>query len=217
MIEDQLEKLRKEYLKIKAPDYLVQNGWVDLQTRLSAQESPNRRFFPKPALIFASVILLFFAGSLTAAQAAKPGDVLYPVKLLSDDLQAKITGKEEIKLEKRAQEFIDLSNSSSEHLEEAARQYQKTLDESKNQAEKSGRQQEFRQSLEEQEEKLRQAQDNNPSSQDLDEAIKETQRVRGEVQGTKDEHSNGEDNNSHEGNQSNQENRGQEHDSENKD
>ena len=62
------------------------------------------------------------------AQAAKPGSPLYQVKILSDNLIAKITGNQEIKIEKRAQEVIDLATGSEEHLDEATKEYQKALD-----------------------------------------------------------------------------------------
>ena len=181
----ELEELKKEYIKTPIPSYLTHDAWFDLQAKLTPNQGFN--FSPRFAygLIFVTFIFLT-TGVYTIAQAAKPASFFYPVKLLSDDILAKITGKQEIKIEKRAQEVIDLSRGPNQQLEEANKQYQKTLEETKTEAAKSGREQELRKTLEEQEQKLRQAQQQNPSWQ-LEEAIKKTEEVKGQVQGQKDQ------------------------------
>ena len=212
MIEDQLEKLRKEYLKTGPPIYLEHHGWQDLSAKLENRKTVDLRLLFGRGLAFTSIVILLFASIVGTAQAAKPGDFLYPIKLLLDEVVAKVVGKQEIKIERRGQEIIDLSSSSSKHLEEAAREYQKALDATKQESEKSGRQQEFKNTLEEQEEKFREAQEKNPTSQDnLEEVIRQTQRAKGEVQGEKDQKTPGGGNNNPQNDQ--QENQGQEHQS----
>lgn len=183
MIEDQIDKLRKEYIKA-SPDSL-DALWQDLSGRLPIQNRA-RSLSVTRALIFALTILLATGGLLGAAQAGKPGDLLYPVKLLADEIVANITGKLELKIEKRAEEVIESVKGSPKQQEEALREYQKTLEEIKEQAQKRGKKDQLKEALEKQEEKLKNAQQQNPS-QNLQEAIEHTQTVKGEVQGQKDE------------------------------
>ena len=188
MIEDHLEKFRKEYLKIGPSVHLEHHGWQDLYAKLERRQDLGLNLLFGRGLAFASITLLLFASVVGVAQAAKPGDVLYPVKLFSDQIVAQVSGKPEIKVERRGQEVIDLSNHSQEQLDEAAHQYQKSLNEAKNEAEKSGKKEEFNKALETQEQKFKNALENNPrSANGLQRAIEETQKVKGQVQGQKDQ------------------------------
>lgn len=187
MIEDQLDKLRKQYIKTSPASHLIDQSWQNLSGELTSQNQSS----PLPAtriLIFVLAIILTTSGLVGAAQAAKPGNVLYPLELILDEIASNITGKEEIKIEKRAQEVIESVESSQKQQEEAIIQYQKTLEDTKEEAQQSGRQQEFRQTLEKQEEKFQDAATKNPGAQEkLQEVIKQTQRAKEEVKGQKDE------------------------------
>lgn len=216
MLEEQLESLRKEYIGQPTPVYLSQDGWRGLLTQLPGRRTTLVPILLRRALIFASIVVLLSGSLLTAAQAATPGNPLYQIKLLSEDIVVLITGRDELKIERRAQEVIDLSSDSSEHLDEATIEYQEAIRESKPEGQESAVNQKFKQTLEKQEEKFKKAIEKNPALKDkLKEVIEETQKTKGEVKGKKDQkapngNGNGA-NQNHSGNQdSNQENRGQE-------
>ncbi len=211
MIEDYLEKFRKQYLKISPPDYLEYYGWQNLSAKLDTKKTTNLNLLFGKGLAFAVITLLLFGGVVGAAQAAKPGDALYPVKLAADETLAKVSGKPEITVEKRGQDIVNLSQKSPEQLDEANKQYQKALDNSANQAKDLGKQEEFKKTLDNQEQKFEREIKRNPQSANrLEKAIEQTQKARGQVKGEKDENhneqnrsSNREDNNNsqnHEGN-----------------
>ncbi len=183
MIEEKLEKVRKSYIGQAVPSYLINDGWRDLYTKLDLQKGLNFRLIFGRALIFASVALVFLGSVVGAAQAAKPGNALYPVKLLSDDIVAKVAGKPEIKIERRGQDIIDLSNNSKEQINEATNEYQKSLDETKKEVEKSGKSENVENALDQQEQKFREAQRRNPqSARNFDDAIRKTKEVKKQVQ-----------------------------------
>lgn len=188
MIEDYLEKLRKEYIGITSSAYLMQHGWADLRPQLEAKRTLALPSLFGKSLAFASITLLLFASIVSAAQAAKPGNVLYPVKLLSDKVVANITQKPEITVVKRGQEIIDLSQSSNDQLDEANKQYQKALDESADQANGLGRQEQWQRTLDAQRQKFQNALENSPQSANgLQKAIEQTEKAKGQVQGQKDQ------------------------------
>src|SRR3989344_3027635 len=184
MIEDHLEKFRKEYLKIGPSVYLEHHGWQDLYAKLESRKAVNLNILFGRGLAFASLILLLLGSVVGVAQAAKPGDALYPVKLAADEAFATVSGKPEIKVERRGQEIIDVSNQSQQQLDEATKENLKSLENSMQDTQRSGRGQDFASTLDEQEKKFRKAHEDNPQSADkLEEAIKQTEQARGEVQG----------------------------------
>jgi len=191
MIEEQLNNLKKEYLKTEMPHYLQNYGWQNLESRLAEVKSPQFSFFPKRAFAFAvlSVIILLIS-TLAISQKSKPGQTLYPVKVLSDQVYSQVTGNYEATIEKRAQEVIDTSGNG-ESFEEASKEYQKTLDEAKEKAkdENEEKKEELRKKLEQQEKRFENAQkeENQKSKNRLNDILERTRRTRGEVKGSKNE------------------------------
>lgn len=179
MIEEKLENFRKVYINsgknFAAPNILDQ---------LPVQSHPHT--YAIKALTLALAVVLLTGSAYGTAQAASPGTRLYPLKLLSDEVLAKITGKQESKVEKRAQDVINSADASQKQQDEALEQFQKTLEETKKEAKKSGRIQEFRQTLDSEENNFKNAQQKNPS-QHLEQAIKQTQNAKGEVEGQRDQ------------------------------
>lgn len=222
MIEEQLEKLRREYSKISPATDFEENGLVNLYLNLNPQKAPNRMVVHIPGLIFAIFTLLILGGFLITAQTAKPDTLLYPLKLLSDNLIAKVSGRPEIKIEKRGQEVIDLARSSQDKLDDAANRYQKTLEETKQEAQKAGRQQEFKNTLEKQEKKFKDAASQDPSlSTRLENTIRQTEETKGQVKGVEDKSPSQNQNNPNQNNNNNrppnsQDNKGQQNKSDSK-
>lgn len=86
-----LEQLKKEYLKTEIPLYLTTNGWYDLKQKLNQQESIIDKLF-KP-IFFAPVLIAAFLLVVIVSMFTKPGSWLYPVKVLSNQAIAELSGK----------------------------------------------------------------------------------------------------------------------------
>jgi len=180
MIEEKLENFRKVYIGSGKNDFAP----PDILTQLPAQNRPHT--YRIKALIVTLAAVLFSGSAFGISQAASPGTSLYPVKLASDEILAKVTGSQELKVKKRAQEIIESASASQKQQEEALEEFQKALDQTGKEAEKSGKSEKFRQTLDSEEEKFKKAQEKNPS-QNLEEAIKRTKNAKGEVRGQKDQ------------------------------
>src|SRR3990167_5544083 len=136
MIEEKLENFRKVYIGSGKKNLTLPN----ILEQLPSQNHPHA--YALKAATFALAAVLLTGSVLGVAQAANPGTKLYPLKLLSDEVLAKITGKDELKIEKRAQEVINSTDASQRQRDEALDQFQKTLEETKKEAKESGRTQE---------------------------------------------------------------------------
>lgn len=179
MIEEKLENFRKVYIGSGKKNFAP----PDILAQLPAQNRPYA--YKLKALIVILAVVIFSGSAFGVSQAASPGTSLYPLKLASDEILAKVTGRQELKIEKRAQEVIESTNTSQKQQEEALKEFQKALDETEEEAKKSGKSEAFRQTLDSQENKFKKAQEKNPSHH-LEEAIKRTKNAKGEVQGKKD-------------------------------
>lgn len=191
MIENKLEELKKEYKSIAIPDYLISNGWLDLSLKLPEKNKSLWHMFLVRGLVFASLVLFLGVGLVGVSQASKPGDLLFPVKEFSEKVAIKAgVANPEISVIRRANDLIDQSQKNQDAAQKASQEYQKTLEQSKQDAEKSGDTKQFKQTLEKQEQKFTDAQKNNHGSTELNRAVEETQRVNGEVKGEKDSNRN---------------------------
>lgn len=190
MIEDKLTTLKKEYIKIKNPN---QAGWTQLESQLGSQNYFNALPIVKSGAILASVFILTLTLLISSAKAAKPTSSLYPLKLLTQDIQSKITGKYENKIENIAQDIVKFQDSSLD-LQKAIETYQKTLDKTKEQAEQKDNQQEFKQILDSQENKFRrEIERSSQNRQKLQEVINQIEQIKGDVNGERDQRLNRED------------------------
>lgn len=130
MIEEKLDKIKSQYQNTELPQYLIYNGWADLKFTLPIQQNHFWNINLKRGLIFASTCLFVTTTVAGIAQASKPGNTLYPIKTLTQDIKANITGNYQEKVEKRAQDVLDLSTKSQDKLDKAIEKYQKTAKES---------------------------------------------------------------------------------------
>lgn len=190
MIEEKLENLKKDYIKTRLPDYLIYDGWRELSLRLETRRSLLPRVLPKTLALIALMIFIS-AGVVTSAQAAKPGQALYPIKILSENVYAQVTGNQQFKIERRAQEVIETSDNG-ESFDEAIKLYEQTIDEAgdKSKDAQEEEKERLREKLEEQEKLFQEAQEQKPQSKKrLEEILERTRRTRGEVKGQKDKKS----------------------------
>lgn len=188
-IEQYLENLRKGYLKTVMPSFLVENGWNQIREKLQPRQPKNSYFFSK-GIAFICLFILIMGGSLGITQAAKPNTLLYPVKILSDNALAKITGKPEMKIERRAQDVIKMTQNDPEDLEKAAQEYTKVLEELSRQKNDPQDRENLKRTLTRQEEKLDQTLKSLPATNPkaekvLQRVIQQTKEATGEVKGVK--------------------------------
>lgn len=184
MIEENLENFRKTYIVSTKSSH---GNFEAISSKLGSQNQPNS--FAKKTVAVLLALILLSGSAIGAAQASSPASPLYPLKLISDDVIYKITGSQQFKVEKRAQEVIDSKEGSQKEQEEALKQYQKTLEQTKEDAQKSGTTEQFRNTLDTEENKFKNAQATNPS-QHLEQAIQHTENAKGDVKGKKDQNQN---------------------------
>ncbi len=162
-IEEKLEKLRREYIKIAPPEGLAQRGFADLRLAMFEQRPPTfslLAFFRRPVYLVPIFIILlgfFSVGIVNAAQGALPGDSLYKVKRVSEDVFVAITGDDQIKAERRSQEIFGLikKGSESDLIEKARKEYETEVLKTKGKLERSEKKkQEQEKKLEEQQKKI---------------------------------------------------------------
>jgi hypothetical protein len=136
MRENDLRKYKEVYKNSTVSDAVIQQNWESLRGILPERKNHQHTGFYRAAFVFAGLLLFISAGTVGAAQTARPGDMLYPVKVLSDTVISKVTGKPHAILEKRVDELIDESNNihgdqSIERIEKAADEFNKTLENTK--------------------------------------------------------------------------------------
>ncbi len=188
MIEDKLRNFKDYYLKGTPGDEQVNLGWKKLQAQLDSTPTQGRFYFPyfKQSAAFLAILIFCSTALVSLAQAADPGTPLYPVKLLADQIAAKVTDQPQLKVEKRAQDVINISKkqSSSPKLNEAAKQYNKTLDQTAKEVEDNPtHKQEFNKALNKQEKELDDAIKQNPQSEkELQKVLEDTKRVKNKLE-----------------------------------
>lgn len=185
-----LAQLKQTYLKTEPSKRLAKFGWVNLKILLSDKEqesilfnSFSRQNFARFMALSITALVVVFGGFFTliqAAQAALPGEPLYPVKRFSETIVSTVSPASYIRLEHRAREIIDISKKQkqSEFLEKTVEEYQKAVLETKQEIPSSSKHgEQFRQKLETQEEQFREAQKSG-SSQELEKAIEAAKEGR---------------------------------------
>ena len=191
MIEEELKKLKEEYRETQIPQYLVYNGWVDVRLKLGDRSHWPFWLFVRRIALAVLFLALIFGGVVTTSRAAAPGDFLYPVKVASENLYAKISGDYQKPIENRTQEVIKSSSGQDGNLDEAIKQYENTLNQSKNQPQDQESRQQFKATLQDQEQQLRQAHDeseNETEREKLQQVIERTSEIQGEIKGERDNH-----------------------------
>lgn len=85
-IEERLEKFKKVYQETSVSDEQMIQEWQLLENMLGDQQKSyvSPLFFR--AFAFAAIVLFLSGGVVTLAQASKPGELLYPVKEVSQNV-----------------------------------------------------------------------------------------------------------------------------------
>lgn len=126
-----LEQYKKIYLKQKISDGDLQKSWDDLRQILPARDHPLRNTFIHYRYLFAGIILFLLIGTAGLAQASKSGEILYPVKILTNNVAAKIFGKPQITEKKLEKNVITLPTTTPIPTEKEIKEDQKELKQEK--------------------------------------------------------------------------------------
>jgi hypothetical protein len=132
-MNEYLNSLKKEYEKTEATMHLKLSGWEELSRQIGPTETKRRFWLRNLSLVFA-VFVIFLLGTYKIALAALPGDVLYPVKLLSERIIEKASGSNQIVIDHRASEIIGLSKEqeiNNQNLEQVVIEYRQNVDQAK--------------------------------------------------------------------------------------
>ena len=140
-IQEYLDSLKKEYKKTDATMHLKASGWEELSRQIDPTQARRRFSFRNLGLVFA-VFVIFLMGTYKIALAALPGEILYPVKLLSEDIIQKASGSNQVVIDNRANEIIGLSNEqevNSQNLEIVVAEYKDNVDQARQNFEITGK------------------------------------------------------------------------------
>lgn len=176
--EKYLEKFKEVYLNKRATPRLSMDGWSEISAKIDGM--PSQFLFWRKSWAVALLSILLIAGGsfvfYTNVSAALPGDRLYPVKILSEDIILKVTGNNQIKINNRAGEIIDLSDEKSEDtkaLQTVSKEYSEEVKKIKSDPEVSKEKKEdLQKHLEEDNKKFTETVQRNPEvEQDIKSAI----------------------------------------------
>ncbi|KKS69654.1 hypothetical protein A3E45_00785 [Candidatus Daviesbacteria bacterium RIFCSPHIGHO2_12_FULL_43_11] len=136
-IEQHLKILKEDYQKTEPSEKFLSQGWQDLEDKINRLEHrhPNPIYRYIRPLAFAVLLIFVFAGSFTglaqASQRSLPGEPLYPIKKLSENIISTATGNNLVKVNNRAKEIVDLTkkgNRNEGNLGRAVEEYREEVE-----------------------------------------------------------------------------------------
>lgn len=173
--EEYLKNLKTEYLKVEAPLSLRASGWETLSKQIGEQPVVRKMFWFERFVFVTGIVLIVvggFFGFYSVASAALPGDPLYPLKRLSERVVEKATGDNQIVIDHRAQEIVNLSKEkevNAQELQQTVAEYKQVVTETKQEIKQTGQtDQHFEKKLEEQ-------------HREFDRVVREAPSVRNEI------------------------------------
>lgn len=193
MNEQDLRDYKELYKNITVSDTAVHQNWKRLSDTLPARRY-NRQFHSVWGAVLVACIgvLISVVGTVGFAQTARPGDALYPIKVLSQTVTAKVMRKPEKIIEKRTDDVIKEMQqkdrgASPQRLEKALNEYESSLEETKRSVKGAHTDSDAAASaISSAEAKLKQTHpDNSSVEQLLNRAIEHTERAKQEVENEK--------------------------------
>jgi len=109
MIKNPLEKLKKDYLNIIVPIRLKRDGWGEISNKISKKASPGFKLFSKRfaySFSFGIFLFAFLFGFGSLVYASLPQSSLYPLKIASEKIIKKVTGKSDLIINNRFNEMV---------------------------------------------------------------------------------------------------------------
>lgn len=207
-IEKRLKEFKKIYQGTKPSKVFLEQGWQDLQDKMLAMEQAQakKRAFYRHPFAFALMVIIVLsgmtAGVVTASLESLPGETLYPVKRLAEDMAERVSGNQAIGVQNRAREIVELSKKGGiQRVQQALEDYKSAVLE----ASSSGKnKEELEKELEEHEKEFEQIRQG-PSEEEINQAIEISKSGRGK--GNKQDESNSENDRKGQNHQEEQESR----------
>jgi hypothetical protein len=139
--DEYLNDLKKEYSKTEATWHLKVSGWEKLSRQIDPTEIKKNHWLKNFGIAFA-VFAIFLLGTYKMASAALPGETLYPVKLISEEIIQKVSGSNQVAIDNRANEIISLSQEQgidNQNLEQIVADYKENVNEARQSFEVTGK------------------------------------------------------------------------------
>lgn len=177
-----LNNLKKIYLSTTPSKALAEGGWLELVGKLDAGRRISKFWFLQKRFVLLSAVLLLFGmfSLVKVSEAAAPGDLLYPVKRVAEDIGVVISGNRQAKVDARAKDIISTveQNKDQKTVEKATEEYKKTVTDTQNKVKKDPQEQEkLKENLKKQEQDFENAATHNPqAAEHLNEAIESSRR-----------------------------------------
>lgn len=155
--EEYLKELKTKYQNIETPLHLRESGWEELSGKLEPAPLVNRRLWVMRFAFISGIILVIsgaFFGFYQVAAASLPGDLLYPVKKFSENIVQRATGDNQIVIDHRAEEIVNLAREKevkTQELQQAVQEYKEVVTEARQEIRVKGQEDiQFEKRLEEQ-------------------------------------------------------------------
>lgn len=177
-----LNDLKKVYLSTTPSKRLADGGWLELVGKLEEPQRVSKFWFLQKRFVLLSVVILLVAMFSLAkvSEAAAPGDLLYPVKRIAEDIGVAVSGDRQAKVDARAKDIINTveRNKDQKTVEKATEEYKKTVTDTQNDVRKNPQEQEkFKENLKKQEQDFENTATHNPqAAEHLSEAIESSRR-----------------------------------------
>lgn len=105
-MKERWEDYKKIYRSIQVPRESVDTQWETLLPRLPEQQKHPYAYYVRYGALFTGIVLLLSIGIVGASQKAQPGEALYSIKQLTNDLGINNATKPETKIEKKQAPLI---------------------------------------------------------------------------------------------------------------
>lgn len=182
-MEEYLTKTKKEYKKVKPTPYLQQSGWIETYQKMDDREVLTSWSWIARLSFVTIIVLVLIGGTLgliKTANAAAPETTFYPIKLAIEVIVEKVTGSNQLALEHRVEEIVNLAEKEGNPmvLKEVVSEYVRSVDEEKKEVEEGGNEEEkqiLRKKLKGHKQEFNEVVKENPSvKEEVEEAIKAT-------------------------------------------
>lgn len=133
-----LDNLKNDYREVPMSGDFMERGWSDLEHRIRGEE---RVRLIRSSMLVLAVVLIIGGVGVSMAQAALPGEFLYPLKRTSEQAVSAITGNKKPQIEHRADEIVGLveKKQDSTKLKQTVTEYKQDVQEVKTRLEQSGK------------------------------------------------------------------------------
>lgn len=91
-MENEIKKLKREYVNTKPSEFLETQGLADMWTRIDHVKQVKRPMYPHLSrfLVFSVLIIIGLAGFISVTYASTPGSLLYQVKRATQEVVKRV-------------------------------------------------------------------------------------------------------------------------------